>query len=318
MTWESIGGRSTFLPPFVNERFDGPPYWACTFTAGLLGANIAKLGILPATQAEILALAKASGDPDIKGGSQTSHLATAVRARYGLALRTEDVPDAEVQRRLATGWALIAGCWYGKLPTNYRRWSPGFTGGHRVLLAGWANGRTRLFDPMAVAGQTYAGEWIDWAAFRPAFWSDDQAWVLEGELMQQTITVLTAFEPPRQFAIPAGATIQAWTATGAGKKGTFLKGSQAAMDALVRIDQAPDPKLSPHGTFVRVANGVFAGQFIAVDALRNPDGSPLDVTAPVLSAEDEADIRLAAAREEWDRINAAAVAQATVQLPARP
>ena len=39
-----IGARETYFPPFVNERFDGPPYWACTFTALLNGANVGFLG----------------------------------------------------------------------------------------------------------------------------------------------------------------------------------------------------------------------------------------------------------------------------------
>ena len=50
--YEQIGDRLTFVPPFVNERFDGPPFWACTFTALLNGANVGWLGQKPATHAE--------------------------------------------------------------------------------------------------------------------------------------------------------------------------------------------------------------------------------------------------------------------------
>lgn len=303
MGWVQIGARLTFLPPFVNERFGSPPYWACTFTAGLLGANIAKLGRIPATHAEVIALAKESGDDDLKSGSRSSHLATALKARYGLTIRRQNVSEAEAKRRLANGWALVAGCWYGKLPVHFRRWSPKFVGGHRVTLTGWSGTRTRLFDPMADAGPTYQGEWIEWADFAAAWWSDEQCWILEGELMQQTLTILAQFDPPRPFRIPAGATIQAWRLTGPGTKAPFANGSAASFNAVVAIDQAPDPTLTPHGApFVRVADGVFKGQFIPASVLRNPDGSALDLTPPQIGAADLKALELAARQAEYDRV----------------
>ena len=61
-----IGSRETYFPPFINERFDGPPYWACTFTALLNGANVGFLGNREASHAEVRKLARASGDADLK------------------------------------------------------------------------------------------------------------------------------------------------------------------------------------------------------------------------------------------------------------
>ena len=89
--WEVIGQHKTFIPPFVNERFDGPPFWACTYTALLLGANIGYLGRLPATHAEIRKLAKASGDKDLRGGSRASHMITAMNRRYGESVHLDNV-----------------------------------------------------------------------------------------------------------------------------------------------------------------------------------------------------------------------------------
>ena len=60
-TEDSIGDRLTFVPPFVNERFDGPPFWSCTFTALLNGANVGWLGQKPATHAEVAAACRGVG-----------------------------------------------------------------------------------------------------------------------------------------------------------------------------------------------------------------------------------------------------------------
>ena len=77
-----IGSRETYFPPFVNERFDGPPYWACTFSALLNGANVGFLGNREASHAEVRKLARASGDANLSGGSRSSHMITAMRVRY--------------------------------------------------------------------------------------------------------------------------------------------------------------------------------------------------------------------------------------------
>jgi len=87
--FEQIGNRRTFVPPFVNERFDGPPFWACTFTALLNGANVGWLGQKPATHAEVAALAGASGDSDTHTGSRSKHMTEALKRRYKVRLRLE-------------------------------------------------------------------------------------------------------------------------------------------------------------------------------------------------------------------------------------
>ena len=100
-SWQMIGSRRTFVPPFVNERFDGPPFWACTYTALLNGANVAWLGALPATHAEVAKLAGASGDKDLKRGSRSSHMIAALKRRYKVDMRIESVGPREARRRLA-------------------------------------------------------------------------------------------------------------------------------------------------------------------------------------------------------------------------
>ena len=178
--YQEIGGRRTYIPPFVNERFDGPPYWACTFTSLLNGANVGWLGEKPATQREVRALARASGDVDLRGGSRSSHMVRAIGVRYGKDVRIEHRTPEQAVDRLKSGWAMVAAVTYGGLPKHHRRWSPRFTGGHRVVVLGWQNNHTRLLDPMANKGLDYAGEWIRWSDFEPAWWAGEQLWFHEG------------------------------------------------------------------------------------------------------------------------------------------
>jgi len=181
--WEVIGQHKTFIPPFVNERFDGPPFWACTYTALLLGANVGYLGRLPATHAEIRKLAKASGDKDLRGGSRASHMITAMNRRYGESVHLDNVGPREARRRLGSGWAMVCGVTYGELPTRYRRWSPRFKLGHRMLVLGFSGSRTRLVDPMAAKADGFAGEWIAWDDFAAAWWRQEQLWFWEGQFV---------------------------------------------------------------------------------------------------------------------------------------
>lgn len=273
MPYVDIGGRSTFQPPFVNERFtrpdpevpdalEGPPYWACSYATGVNAANVAKFGTIPATHAEVIALAKASGDTTLTGGSKTSELQTALLARYRLTAHRQNVSDAEARRRLANGWVLVAGCYYGKLPDHFRRWSPNFTGGHRVALFGWASGKTRLLDPMASYGTTYGGELIAWTDFTPSFWSDEQLWILEGELMQTVVTVHAVLDPPRRFRVKAGTTLHGYSTTQLRKTVAFSADSAADFDRYITIDQAPDSKFTPHGEFIRPTAGGLAGLYV--------------------------------------------------------
>ncbi len=192
--YQEIGGRRTYIPPFVNERFDGPPYWACTFTSLLNGANVGWLGEKPATQGEVRALARASGDVDLRGGSRSSHMVRAVKVRYGKNVRIEHRTPEQAKDRLKSGWAMVAAVTYGGLPKHYRRWSPRFTGGHRVVVLGWQNNHTRLLDPMANKGPDYAGEWIRWSDFEPAWWAGEQLWFHEG-MYQPRPVVKPAAEP---------------------------------------------------------------------------------------------------------------------------
>lgn len=301
--WATIGDRRTYVPPFVNERIGSGPYWACSWAAALTGANIAALGTIPATHDELLALAGVSGDSVLADGSRTSHIAAALQARYNLVVDRSIVSDAEARRRLSTGWGCIVGVTYPLLTTHLRRWSPGFMGGHRGVIFGWDDGRTRWDDPLAPYGTDYAGEWVDWADLRPALWADEPIWVLEGELMQTIVTVVTEFDPPRRFGIRAGQTVRGYRANGTYVAKTFSGATGASFDRHVEIAQAPDPKLQPHGEYLRVVDGALAGLYVPLASVT------ADVTRPAIG---KAELDAAVAAEY---IRVASGAQVTLPPP---
>jgi hypothetical protein len=347
--WKVIGSRRTFVPPFVNERFDGPPFWACTYTALLIGANVGYLGRLPATHAEVAKLAGASGDKDLRRGSRSSHMISALRNRYKIAnMRIESVGPKEARQRLASGYALVAGVTYGEFPPRHRQWSPRFKLGHRVTLFGFSGTRTKILDPMAPKGIDYDGDWIEWDDFANAWWRDEQLWFREGMFVpgfrsdsdaaapavapaakpaspvDVPTFVLRHFDVPRHFRVDAGTRVRAFEpalpAPRQVKDVTFGHVSGALFDAIVAFD--PSASLAGgKALFLRVTNGAFAGRFVpwptpGVSADISESGGTTTVVqvAPVAPALDAA--VLLARQQEWDRISASV--GPAVPLPPRP
>jgi hypothetical protein len=340
-----IGGRRTYVPPFVHERFDGPPYWACTFASLLNGANVAWLGQKPATADEIRALARASGDLDLKGGSRSSHMVKAMRKRYGRNVEIERLPAARAKERLATGWAMVAAVTYGAMPETHRRWSPHFRGGHRVTVLGWDDGRMRLLDPMADRDETYAGQWIQWSEFEPAWWSGEQLWFREGmALAGPVVHTVRTFEPARHWTVRGGTTVSARSADdprAVAKRALIRNDSGASFDALVEATPRA-PGAVATGRYIRVANGMFAGMLIDVAApgiaadtreaavpavprgaavqagaaVRPGVGAAARPGAGAAEARPAEAVARAAAQAEWDRIHAAI--EAGQGMPPRP
>jgi hypothetical protein len=265
--YATINGRKTYFPPFVNERFGRTPWWACTFTALLNGANVGFLGAKPATHDEVRRLARASGDEDLRGGSRSSHMIRALQKRYGVAARIQHLDEKVVQRRLGDGWAMVAGVTYGDLPDHFRRWSPRFQKGHRVTVLGFEGGKTRLLDPLANKDEDWTGEWIAWPKFARAWWSREQLWFKEGQFVARpTVEVVGSFEPPRNARIAAGATVKAYTpdARTLPRSSRFDSAGAAKFDALVQITQSV-PGVRPHGRFLHISSGIFAGLYVAAD-----------------------------------------------------
>jgi hypothetical protein len=312
-----IGGRRTYFPPYVHERFGDPPYWACTFTSLLNGANVGWLGKWPANSNEVRALAKASGDVDTRGGSRSSHMITAMRVRYGRRMAIESLPPSRVKERLANGWALVGAVTYGNLPELYRRPSPRFKGGHRIVLIGWDDGRTRILDPMQMRDHTYTGQWIRWSDFEPAWWSAEQLWFREGMALTPPITtVLATFKPERRWAVKAGTVVAGRSPSDPREIVRHVRlahDSGARFDAWVEVKPS-QPGAAALGRYIRVTSGGLDGLLIdpKTPGVRADTRTVIPPSAPTVapaspvtrapSGATAADVALAARRTEYERL----------------
>jgi hypothetical protein len=321
-----VGARKTYFPPFVNERFDGPPWWACTFTALLNGVNVGYLGSKPATHREIRALAVASGDVDLRGGSRSSHMIRAMRVRYGQRAQLEQLTPRRAQERLASGWALVAAVTYGQLPKHYRRWSPRFKGGHRITLIGWDGRRTNIIDPLATEGPRYTGEPIAWSDFEPAWWSGEQLWIAEGMFRPGPKVRVLERVPNGTWRIPGGSTLVARMGTKPQvviRRSALSKPASGRFDALVELVSA-DGK--PSVPYLRCSSGTLTGMLLpttisgirvrpttgrpsAPPAAPRPPAKPADggpsraaTVGPAALPVDPKEAYLRGRREEWIRL----------------
>ena len=274
--YELIGERPTYFPPFVNERFGTPPYWACTFASLLNGANVGWRGEKPAIHEEVRALAKASGDPDRKGGSTSSHMIQAIRTRYGEHMRLRRLPPLRVADRLAHGWVMVAGVTYGDLPSKYRL-DKGFMKGHRVLVVGWQNGHTWLVDPLADEGGRHTGRKIAWGDFEPAWWSGEQLWFREGMFLPQPrYGERTRLDAPKPWVARRDTRLDLLSPVRAGvvaRRVALGERHEATFDAVVP-ELAPLPASKIVGRRIRIASGPFKGYLL------DPATAGVDATVP--------------------------------------
>jgi hypothetical protein len=264
MTTRKIGARETYFPPFVNELFGGPPYWACTFAALLNGANVGFLGNREPSHAEVRKLARASGDASLSGGSQSSHMLTAMWARYSKRMFLEALPPKRAQERLASGWAMVAAVTYGALPKDFRRHSPNFKKGHRVTLVGWDGKSSWILDPMAKKGLGYTGEPILWSQFDNAWWSGEQLWFAEGMFRKPPVVKVLDKVPGGEWRVPSGSRLVLRSGKNARvivRKFVVAEQRSGNFDAIVEII----PKSGSLGQFIRISKGDLKGMYIPVN-----------------------------------------------------
>lgn len=322
-----IGERPTYFPPFVNERFGKPPYWACTFASLLNGANVGWRGDKPATAEEVRALAKASHDPDRKGGSNSGHMIEAMRTRYGIQMRLRRLPPERVRERLAHGWAMVAGVTYSELPRRFRI-DRSFKAGHRVMVVGWSNDHTWIVDPLADEGPRYEGERIAWSDFEPAWWSGEQLWFRDGMFLpQRRYAIRLPLPAARTWTARPGAVLDLLSpvrASVVARRVEVRERLRSEFDALVP-ELAPEPSTKLVGRRIRISSGPYRGYLLdpasdGVEAdLPDPaalEGAPLTVAPkpqpkpapqpapqPNPSPEPNPDLFLAGRRFEWNRIS---------------
>jgi hypothetical protein len=315
-----IGARDTYVPPVVIERFDGPPFWACTFTALLNGANVGFLGNREASHAEVRRLARASGDADLRGGSRSSHMITAMRVRYGKRMFMEALPPRRVHERLSSGWAMVGAVTYGALPKTFRRHSPNFKKGHRITLIGWDHGSTWILDPMARKGSGYTGEPIKWSQFEDAWWSGEQLWFAEGMFRKPPRVKVRENVTRGRWSLPSGSR---FVLRSGRNPRIIVRKFVTAETKSGRFDQRVDVILkdgSSMGEFIRVSGGNLDGMLIPITKrlVLNPraTGPAKQPAAPAPAANMQSPDFLAGRQKEHDAIKAHV--GPAVLLPPRP
>jgi hypothetical protein len=259
-----IGARETYFPPFVNELFDGPPYWACTFAALLNGANVGFLGNRPPTHAEVRKLALASGDVDLRGGAKSSEMIRAMRVHYRKKMHMEALPPRRVHERLASGWAMVGAVTYRHIPMPWRRHARKFMKGHRITLIGWNGKETWILDPMAPKGTGYTGEPIPWRVLERAWWSGEQLWFAEGMFRKPPRVKVLDKVPNGEWRIQDRRRLVARLGSNPRvimRKVILSEPKSGQFDAIVEVI-AKDGKSM--GEFIRVPSGGLAGMLIPV------------------------------------------------------
>ena len=158
----------------VTEMGDPGGIVECTWATGLELARAALWGTTrepPATAAEREALRIAGGGSDTAGANYDK-LAAGCQSRYGWSpALSSTLPAAP-----AVGSFLGVQGLYSALPDHYRRWDPGFSGGHSAVVYN-LSGTLMWCDPLAPTsvrdpkGGTIAwqGEPISWSAVAAYF-----------------------------------------------------------------------------------------------------------------------------------------------------
>ena len=258
-----IGARETYFPPFVNERFD-PPFWACTFAALLNGANVGFLGNKPPTHDEVKKLAAASGDPDLKGGAHSSEMLRAMKVHYNKTMHLEALSSARARERLSSGWALVAGVSWRRMPMPWRRHARHFMKGHRITLIGWDGKATRILDPMAPMGTGWTGEPIPWSVIERAWWPGEQLWFAEGMFRKPPRVKVLDKVPGGEWRVPSGSRLVLRSRKNPRvivRKFIVAEQKSGNFDAIVEII----PKSGSLGRFIRISRGDLKGMYIPVN-----------------------------------------------------
>ena len=258
-----VGARQTYFPPFVNERFD-PPFWACTFAALLNGANVGFLGNKPPTHDEVKKLAAASGDPDLGGGANSSEMLRAMKVHYNKTMHLESLSPARARERLSSGWALVAGVSWRRMPEPWRRHARHFMKGHRITLIGWDGKETRILDPMAPKGTAWTGEPIPWSVIERAWWPGEQLWFAEGMFRKPPRVKVLDKVPGGEWRVPSGSRLVLRSGKNPRvivRKFIVAEQKSGNFDAIVEII----PKSGSLGRFIRISSGGLKGMYIPVN-----------------------------------------------------
>ena len=109
-----------------------------------------------------------------------------------------------------------------------------------------------------------------------------------GEVMGANVAVKETFDPAREFTVHAGTTVTGYDTQGPVKGASWDKDSNAHANELVELTQAINPEQAPHGEFLHVVDGVYAGLYIPAGEVTvtdapnpAPEPAPEPVPAPI-------------------------------------
>ena len=155
---------------FVSERESGS--WIdCVPCSGTMVAGWAEREPSPSLD-DAHRIRSGAGLPH-SDGMTDAQLADGFGAVYGVAGSTIAATKSAILAGLDEGRGFTWFHTYGKLPSDLRRWSPDFTGGHCGAIIGRkspTSDQVGWWDPLATAGWT--GEWVDIDILLAADWGD--------------------------------------------------------------------------------------------------------------------------------------------------
>lgn len=152
-----------------DGQYDDSHWEDCTWMSGVEFARATIRTSIPATHAEGELLRDASGESPL-GGSNDINLQTGIRRRYGKSL-PRIFGFSTLWAALRPGTGAVVAVDMGHFPYGHRlrRFSPSFTGNHRVFVARYDSGDDAWWcDPLAPTGTGYVGERVTKAELRTA------------------------------------------------------------------------------------------------------------------------------------------------------
>lgn len=134
---------TVYRPPVYADERNGGPIINCVAASGVNISRAATNGAIPASDAEVKALRKATGD--IVGGQTLRQLQTGLRNRYGFTGYLADNWTAYTNGFAGKGWFAALG-WLHSLPR--RCWSQPTDVFHCIAVTGAGQGFVDIIDPL--------------------------------------------------------------------------------------------------------------------------------------------------------------------------
>jgi hypothetical protein len=286
----------TYTPRFVTETDQPSPWLDCCWSSAVMLGEKATLGQIPGTSAEREALRADSGDKE--GGSNFGNVDVATRKRYGWTFARCGNWN-ELLHLLANGYGAHLNLNMHYMPDLYNRFDPGFArrpdAYHSVYAERYDPVHERVWWQNPLGRGSYTGEWVPTALLRAAMLPmgailsqvvAEGVHRKESTVLADTYTSATVFAGPRRWVVRAGVRLLGYKwnpLTGAFSVAvdrTFAEDSSALADAQVVIAQKPDATVVPHGTFLRVSNGSYAGLLVSAGKVELQTAPPpADVAA---------------------------------------